>query len=109
MCVSCREAAGWLPGSCRFRCPTLRASRLACPVGASPGEVLALADQPLVVLAGEQGDLGFTDVMAEGAAGQADLLAAAGDQQGRIQLGPAFWGLEEGRGHGRPVKQVLLY
>ena len=52
--------------------------------------MLALADQPLVVLAGEQRDLGFTDVMAEGAAGQADLLAAAGDQEGRIQLGPAF-------------------
>ena len=47
-----------------------------------------MADQPLVVLAGEQGDLGFAEVMAEGAAGGADLLAAAGDQQGRIQLGP---------------------
>ena len=64
--------------------------------------MLALADQPLVELAGQQGDLGFTKVMAEGAAGEADLLAAAGDQQGRIQLGPAFWGLEEGRDHGRP-------
>jgi len=29
------------------------------------------------------------------------LLAAAGDQQGRIQLGPAFWDLEERWGHGR--------
>ena len=27
------------------------------------------------------------------------LMKAAGDEQGRIQLGPAFWGLEEGRGH----------
>ena len=59
-----------------------------------------MADQPLVELAGQQGDLGLTEVMAEGAAGEADLFAAAGDQQGRIQLGPAFWGLEEGRGHG---------
>ncbi len=60
--------------------------------------MLALADQPLVELAGEQGDLGLTKVMAEGATGEADLLTAAGDQQGRIQLGQAFWGLEEGRG-----------
>ena len=91
---------GWGLGSCRFRRPTPLACRFAGPVGATAGEVLALADQPLVELAGEQGDLGFTEVMAEGAAGEADLLAAAGDQQGRIQLGPAFWGLEEGRGHG---------
>ena len=96
-------------GSCRFRRPTLRACRFACPVGATAGEVLALADQPLVELAGEQGDFSLTEVMAEGAAGEADLLAAAGDQQGRIQLGPAFWGLQEGRGHGRPGKWVLLY
>ena len=71
--------------------------------------MLALADQALVELAGEQGDLGLTEVMAEGAAGEADLLAAAGGKQGRIQLGPAFWGLEEGRDHGRPGKWVHLY
>jgi hypothetical protein len=62
--------------------------------------VLSLADQALVELAGEQGDPVLTEVMAERAAGEADLLAAAGDQQGRIKQGPAFWGLEEGRGHG---------
>ena len=107
--MRCKELADWSLSSCRFRCPTPRAFRFACPVGATAGEVLALADQPLVKLAGEQGDFSFPEVMAEGAAGQADLLAAAGDQQGRIQLGPAFWGLEEGRGHGRPVKQVFLY
>jgi hypothetical protein len=60
-----------------------------------------LADQPLVELAGKQGDLALTEVMAEGATGKADLLAAAGDQQGRIKLGPAFWGLQEGRDHSR--------
>ena len=37
------------------------------------GEVLALADQPQVELAGEQGDLGLTKVMAEGGAGEAGL------------------------------------
>ena len=76
------------------------ACRFACPVGATAVEVLALADQALVELASEQGDLALTEVMAEGAACEADLLAAAGDQQGRVQLGPAFWCLQEGRGHG---------
>ena len=71
--------------------------------------MLALADQPLVELAGKQGDLALTEVMAKGAAGEADLLAAAGGKQVRIQLGPIFWGLQEGRGHGRPGKWVLLY
>ena len=86
------------------------ACRFACPVGATAGEVLALADQPLVELAGEQGDPVLNEVMVEGAKGEADLLAATGDQQGRIQLGPAFWGLEEGRDHGRPgLRCVLLY
>ena len=99
--MRCREAADWGLGSCRFWRPTPRACGLAGPVGTTAGEVLALADQPLVELAGEQGDFSLTEVMAEGAAGEADLLAAAGDQQGRIQLGPAFWGLEEGRDHGR--------
>ena len=92
---------GWGLGSCGFWRPSPRAGRLAGPVEATAGEVLPLVDQALVELAGEQGDLGLTEVMAEGAAGEADLLAAADDQQGRIQLGPAFWGLQEGRGHGR--------
>ena len=97
--MSFNEAARWLLGSCGFWRPTPRAGRFACPVGATANEVFALANQPLVELSGEQGGLSYTEVMAEGAAGEADLLAAAGDQQGRIQLGPAFWGLEEGRGH----------
>ena len=50
------------------------------PVGVTPAEVLPLANQPLVELSGEQGGLSYTEVMAEGAAGEADLLAAAGDQ-----------------------------
>jgi hypothetical protein len=63
--------------------------------------VLSLADQALVELAGEQGDLVVTEVMTKRTAGEADLLAAAGDQQGRIKLGPTFGGLEERWGHGR--------
>jgi hypothetical protein len=34
----------------RFRCPPPRAYRLAGPVGATAGELLAVADQPLVEL-----------------------------------------------------------
>jgi len=83
-------------GSCGFRSPTPRACRLTAPVGTTAGEVLALADQAPVELAGEQGNAVATEVMAKRTAGEADLLAVAGDQQGRIQLGPAFWGLEEG-------------
>lgn len=101
--MRCREAAGWVLGSCRFRCPTLRACRLAIPARATPTEVLTLADQALVELAGKQGDLVVTEVMAKRAAVEADLLTAAGDQQGRIQLGPAFGGLEERWGHGQPL------
>ena len=71
--MRCKEVAGLGLGSCRFRRPTLRACRFACPVGATAGEVLALADQHLVVAAGEQGDLIFAEVMAEGAAGEAGL------------------------------------
>ena len=63
--------------------------------------MLSLADQALVELAGEQRDLFVTEVMAKRATGEADLLAAAGDQQGRIKLGPAFGGMEERLGHGR--------
>ena len=97
----CREAVGWFLGSCRLRCPPPHAGLPSRPVGVTPAEVLPLANQPLVELSSEQGGLSYTEVMAEGAAGEADLLAAADDQQGRIQLGPAFWGLQEGRGHGR--------
>ena len=50
------------------------------PVGVTPAEVLPLADKLLVELSGEQEDFGLTDVMAKRAAGEADLLAAAGDQ-----------------------------
>ena len=69
---------GWALGSCRFRRPTLRASRVTASIGSTAGQVLPLAEQALVDLEGEHGDLGFTDVMPEEAAGEAELLAAAG-------------------------------
>ena len=48
-------------------------------------------------LAGQQMNLCITEVMAKRAACEADLFAAAGNEKGRIQLGQAFLGLEEGR------------
>ena len=63
--------------------------------------MLALADQALVELAGKQRYLVVTEVKAKRSTGQADLLAAAGDQKGRIKMGPAFWGLEERWDHGQ--------
>ena len=77
--MRCREGADSLLGSYRFRSPNLRACRLATPAWAAACEVLALADQALVELAGEQGNLVVIEVMAKRAAGEADLLAAAGD------------------------------
>ena len=68
----------WALGSCRFRRPTLRASRVTASIGSTAGQVLPLAEQALVDLESEQGDLGFTEVIPEEAAGEADLLAAAG-------------------------------
>ena len=64
--------------------------------------MLALADQTLVELAGEQRDLVVTEVMAKRTTGEADLLATAGDQQGRIQPGHAFSGPKGGPSHGKP-------
>ena len=75
----------------RFRRPTPWACRFAGPVWATSGEVLALADQPLVELADEQGDLGFTEVMAEGAAGEANLLARAWGKQEESCWGQLSW------------------
>ena len=42
------------------------------------GEVIAMADQPLVQLAGEQGDAIDASVVAEPVAGDAHLAATAG-------------------------------
>ena len=66
---------GWGLGSCRFRRPTPLSCRFAGPDGATAGEVLAMADQPLVELAGEQGDAVEASVVAEPMAGHADLAA----------------------------------
>jgi len=51
------------------------------------GKVLAVGNQPLMQVAGEQGEAVGTRVVAEEMAGHAYLAAAAGAQHGLIQLG----------------------
>jgi len=52
------------------------------------GEVLPLDDQPLMELAGEQGNAVHPGVVADEMAGEADLLAAACHQHLLIEIGP---------------------
>ena len=47
-----------------------------CPAAAAVAEVLAVGNQPLVQVAGEQGDAVGAGVVAEEVAGHADLAAA---------------------------------
>ena len=74
------------------------------PAAAAVGEVIAMGDQAVVQLAGKQRDAVGAGVVAEKMAGEADLLAAAGEEHILLQPGPVFdRGLEErgaGRGHG---------
>jgi hypothetical protein len=57
------------------------------PAAAAVGEVLAMGDQPLVQVAGEQGVAVGAWVVAEEMAGHADLAAAAFSQHVLIQPG----------------------
>lgn len=86
------------------------------PAGAAMGDVLPMGDQALVELAGEQGDAVGSGVMAEEVAGEADLPAATGHQNGLIQPGPVLDGLKagglepgEGNGHHGRLGEVHLY
>jgi hypothetical protein len=54
------------------------AVQVFCPAAAAVGEVLAMGDQALVQVAGEQRDAVRARVVAEEVAGHADLAAAAG-------------------------------
>ena len=61
-----------------------------CPAAATVGEVLAMGDQALVQVAGEQGDAVGAGVMPEEVAGHADLAAAAGAEHVLIEPGPVL-------------------
>ena len=61
-----------------------------CPAAAAMGEVLAVGDQALVQVAGEQRDAVRAGVMPEEVAGHADLAAAAGAEHVLIEPGPVL-------------------
>ncbi len=64
-----------------------------CPAAATVGELLAMGDQALVQLAGEQGDAVESRLVSEemaGNAGNEDLAAAAGAEHDQIEPGPVL-------------------
>ena len=66
------------------------AVQVFCPAAAAVGEVLAVGDQALVQVAGEQRDAVRAGVMPEEVAGHADLAAAAGAEHVLIEPGPVL-------------------
>ena len=73
------------------------------PAAAAMGEVLAMGDQPLVQVAGEQRDAVGAGVMPEEMAGHAGLAAATGAKHVPIEPGPVLdrinaGGLQTGEG-----------
>jgi hypothetical protein len=64
------------------------AVQVFCPAAAAVGEVLAMGDQALVQVAGEQRDAVRAPVVAEEVAGHADLADAAGAEHVLIEPGP---------------------
>jgi hypothetical protein len=65
------------------------------PALAAAGEVLALRDQALVQLAGEQRDAVDAGVVAKPVAGHADLAAAGLEQHALVEVGPLLnWTLK---------------
>jgi hypothetical protein len=63
--------------SSHLRRPAPLGCQILCPALAAVGEVIAVADQALVELAGEQGDAVDASVVAEPVAGDAHLAATA--------------------------------
>ena len=78
------------------------------PAAAAVGEVLAMGDQALVQVAGEQRDAVGAGVVAEKMAGHADLAAPAGAKHVLIEPGPVLdrinaGGLQTGEGDRKAV------
>ncbi len=103
-----RQPGAWR-WSCPFRRPALPAHHGVGPALAAAGEVLAMGDQAPVQLAGEQRNAARCSVVPEPVAGEADLAAAAGLQQGLIKVGTGLGGEGERDGHrdGRRRTPVL--
>ena len=73
-------------------------------------QMLPLADQALVQLAGELRDAGHPRLVPEPVAGHADLAAATGDQHAVIEIGPALPGLgsnRRNRDHENPMRAYV--
>ncbi len=91
------------------------AVQVFCPAAAAVGEVLAMGDQALMQMAGEQRDAVGAGVVPEEVAGQADLTAPAGAEHLLIKPGPVLdrlvaGGLQTGEGdwhHGDPEGEHL--
>ena len=62
-----------------------------CPAAAAACQVLAVGDQALMQVAGEQRYALGSWVVAEEVAGHADLAAAAGAEHRLIKPGPVFY------------------
>ena len=73
------------------------------PAAAAMGEVLAMGDQSLMQMAGEQRDALGPWLMPEEVAGHADLAAAVLEQHGLIEVRPLLhWEIEPGELGHRP-------
>ena len=73
--------------------PAPLAHQVLGPTVTAAGEVFPLGDQPLVELAGEQGDAVGARMMAKPMAGEADLSTAAGTQHALVEVRPVLNGL----------------
>jgi len=88
--MRCQPVISLLSSSRNFRLPAPLAAQVLHPTAAAAGEVLPMGDQPLVQVAGEQGDGVGAWVMAEEMAGHANLMAAARAEHLLIQPGPVL-------------------
>ena len=73
-----------------LQCPALLAHQVVGPALATVGEVLAVCDQALMQVAGEQRYALGSWVVAEEVAGHADLAAAAGAEHRLIKPWPVL-------------------
>jgi len=80
-----------------FASPAALAAHGIGPTLAATSEVLPLADQALMQLAGERRDAAHPGVMTKPMAGHTDLAAAAGAQHRIVQIGPRLNGLQANR------------
>jgi hypothetical protein len=80
--------ASWCLCSRHFRCPAPLPVQILRPAAAPVGEVLAMGNQALVQVAGEQRDAVGSGVVPEEMAGHTNLAAPAGAEHVLIEPGP---------------------